>query len=737
MKRFCCSYVILLLVCTSLYSQTSISKQEYIEAIKIAEAQSWDEYQSAIKQWERSDPAIRDDNPPKPGYHSSRFSALLYQVTGERKYAEHTRDVLLNMSSGDAYYIVVALNQIKDSGVISKDDLAIIEQKILDSANRAYLYWVEWGTMNHATQGLVNSLAAAMKYFTNHPDYENWKQKLEINVSANWGLWSIEDAQIYIPAWIKPMMQYAELMDLEGEYYAMPMTKYYFDYLVQLMTPGGQIAEFGDGRYGRGYTWDWMISVLEKGASVYRDGKMKWAAHRIFEAHVKELGHVPRADICDAFGWADDSIREVVPTDPSRLVLEDYVGKKVVFRSGWDEKATYLFLNFMDDAPFGIDGKEQLLTTINVETEKNHHGHADENAINLLMKDGSILLYDSGYRENASTGPHGEFRADVFHNKLVVRSGLANPDDRMMPFLMDDGRYKFVQTKLRHFRRFKAVDISRTRLTYDELDYQWDRLISYLKGREWFVILDIVKILKDGEFTLSNLFYSQHIANFDIDNPTWFDTYYKTIAVMQDQAPYYAGDENKENARLLIYFPEGKSFRIGAEQLRNNVQTEWAIYSAKSDSFKAGDLLVFPTLLVPHHRKADPKQIVTELAKIQIYHQGNGYGIKLPTEGGFVQINAMIDLEAEYLKQNVRPRYNFESGRADYGDLTTDARYCFLSVNANELFYSFFNASKLIYKGQTIFQAERQFHGQDDGSYLKWGVPKWMAWEDRVVLKKK
>ena len=131
-----CSIILLLFYCY-IYSQTVITKQDYIEAIKIAEAQSWDEYQNAIKKWQQSDPAVRDDNPPKPGYYPSRFSALLYQVTGERKYAEHTRDVLLNMTSGDAYYIVVALNQIKTSGVISKNDLAIIEPKILASADRA------------------------------------------------------------------------------------------------------------------------------------------------------------------------------------------------------------------------------------------------------------------------------------------------------------------------------------------------------------------------------------------------------------------------------------------------------------------------------------------------------------------------------------------------------------------------------------------------------------------------
>jgi DUF971 family protein len=737
MKQLIYSSFIFIFICSSLYSQTGITKQDYLQAIKKAEESDWQGYKESIKKWEQSDPAERASEPPKAGRHLVRMPALLYSVTKEKKYAERAREALLNMTYGDAYYNLVALEQIEDSGIITKKDLEITEKGILESAERAVQYWVEWGAMNHATQSLVNNLAAAMTYFPDHPDYEKWKQKLEINVSASWGRWSIEDAQIYLPAWIKPMMEYAELTGLEKEYYANPMTKYYFDYLVQLMTPGGQIVEFGDGRFGRGYTWDWMISVLEKGATIYRDGKMKWAAHRIFEAHFKELGHLPREHICEAYRWADDTIAEQVPTDGSRLVLEDYVGKKVVFRSGWDRNATYLFLNYMDDAPFGIDGKEQLITTINVETEKNHHGHADENAIGLLMKNGCILLYESGYRETVSTGPDGQFRADVFHNKLVVRNGIADPDWRLMPFLLDGGRYKFVNTKLMHFRPFKEVDISRTRLTYDEMGYQWDRLINYLKGREWFIIFDFVKILKDDEFTLANLFYTQNISGFDVDNPIWFDTYYSTIAAMPNLAPFYAGDENKQNTRLLIYFPEGKSFRIGAEQLRNNSQTEWAVYSAKVDSFKAGNILIFTTLLIPHPQKTDPQSIVNELSKIQVYHNGNGYGINLPTDDGFMQINAMVDLEAEFLKKNIRPRYNFESGRAEYGDLITDARYCYLHKKEKRLFYSFFQASKLIFSGKTIFEAPSMIHGQDDGSYLRRGVPKWVAWEDMVVLKTK
>ena len=716
-------------------AQTNVTRKDYLQTIKQAEATQWQAYQESIEAWQQSDPATRSHDAPKPHGRLARFEGLLYAVTGKQDYAERARHILREMPSSNNFYTIRIIKQIEPAGVLTRDDLQIIRAKILDAAERAVQYWPEWGAMNHATNQVVNNLTAVMHYLPGHPDYRRWQQKRDINLSASWGRWSIEDSQIYIPVWIEPMMQYAEMEGKEAEFYAMPMTKYYFDYLVQLMTPGGQIVEFGDGRYGRGYTWDWMISVLEKGASVYRDGKMKWAARRLYQTHVQELGHKPRAELVEAYLWADDSVQESMPTDPSRLVLEDYVGKKVVFRSGWDPNAAYLFLNFMDDAPFGVDGKEYMLNTINVEAEKNHHGHADENAIGVLMKDGAILLYESNYRETSSTGPDGQFRADVFHNKLIARGGLADSNRRLMPFLLDGGQYKFVNTKLMHFRRFKEVDISRTRLTDGTLGYQWDRLVNYLKERDWFVVIDIVKILRDGEFTLANLFYSQHIDAFDTENPIWFDTHYQTIAASPTLMPYYAGEKNVTSTRLLMYFPEGRAFRIGAEQLRNNVQTEWAVYAARADSFKTGDVLVFTTFLIPHAKKVEAKSIVRTLANAEIFHQGNGYGVKLPTDDGFLQINAMLDLEAEYLQANVRPRYNFASGRAEYGDLTTDARYCYLRKRGGTLFFSFFKASKLIFQGETLFEAAGMEFGQDDGAYRRYGVPKWVAWEDSVKLK--
>ena len=709
------------------YTQTKITKDDYLRVIKEGEEKIWQSFEGACELWLKSDSTTRPIEPPKPHIYWGRRDGLLYAVTGEKKYAERARRVLLG-GSGDNYYKIMILHQIENSGVLTKNDLKVIEDNIIQTADWAVNYWPEWGAMNHCTNHIVNALSATIGYLPHHPDVETWRQKRDINLSGSWGLWCIKDSQNYIPIWLKPLLQYVDQTGRKDEFYSMPMVKYYFDYIVQLMTPDGEIPEFGDGGPGSAYSWPWYISVLEKGASVYRDGKMKWAAHRLFESNVLEKGSLGDQELVEAYLWADDSISEEVPNDKSRLVLDDYVGKKVIFRNGWNPEATYLFLNFLEDAPFGIDGKEHIINTINVETEKNHHGHADENAICLLMKDGSVLLHDSGYRETSSTGPDGQYRADTYHNKLIVSSGLADSHMRLFPFLLDGGRYRFVQTKLMHFRRFKEVDISRTRLIDEDRGYQWDRLISYLKGKEWFVIFDIVKILKDGPYTLADLFYTQDIVEFDQKERSWYDTQYRTIRGYGDKGL-------PDNARLLVYFPEGTSFRSGVEQIRRCYQTESAVYMAKADSLESGDIVVFTTLLIPHSKEIDPKLIISSLSDMAIYHTEKGYGIKIPTEGGYIQVNAMLDLEAEYLTENLRPRYNFESGRVEYGDLVTDARYCYLHGQRDKVRYSFFKASRLILAGETIFQAQGEIFGQDDGSYRRWGVAKWVAWEDEVTLK--
>ncbi len=711
---------------TPMFAQTGVTKADYIAYLKKVDEQVWAKYEADYFKWQQTDPGIRPQQAPSvfPDWEG-RVDALLWQATGEIKYAERALKIIRGSGVGD--HTIKMIRQLQTSGLLTSDDFKTLDNKLAQAADGAVSYWTEWGAMNHSTNHMVNLLSSVIGYMPHHPHVPVWQKKLDINLSSSWGLWSIEDSNNYLPIWFKPMMEYAECSGREKEFYALSTTKYYLDYFLQLLTPYGSIAEFGDGMID---LYSYYPACFEKAAAYYRDGRYKWAVHRMFQSTLIEgdFAKIWAAGCwADAYLWADDTVPEEKPTDESRLVLEDYVGKKIVFRSGWDDRSTHLFLNYQEDAPYGIDGKEQIIHSINVETEKNHHGSADENSICLLMKNGSILLADAGYRETSSTGPDGDFRADIYHNKLIVRNGVADPDMRLLPFLLDGGRCRPVQTKLMSFRTFKQVDVSRTRLIDPDRGYQWDRIINYVKGREWFVVLDIVKVLQNGPFTLANMFYAEDIVDFDHKDRKWYDTRYNKVG--------QALNTNPGSEKLLIYFPEGEKFRRGAEQMRRHYHTEWGINTTIADSFKAGEILIFATLLIPHSPEQKAKDIIAELTDLAVFHTQRGYAIKIPTADGFIQLNAMLDLEAEYLPENRRPRYNWESGHAHYGDLETDARYCYLHKAKNDMYYAFSSATKLFYKNQILFEGKGEFFAQDDGSLQKWGVPKWVAWEDYVSLK--
>jgi len=167
------------------------------------------------------------------------------------------------------------------------------------------------------------------------------------------------------------------------------MTRYYFDYVIQMMTPDGNIPEFGDGGAGASYSWTWYVAVLEKGASVYKDGRMKWAARRLFERNEFSARDFLRFGFHFNYNLVEHISGQMIRSrgNPRRRKSFDFrrlCREKDRLSSGWEQNATYLFLNYLEDAPFGIDGKEHIINTINVETEKNHHGQADENAIDFL-----------------------------------------------------------------------------------------------------------------------------------------------------------------------------------------------------------------------------------------------------------------------------------------------------------------------------------------------------------------
>ena len=661
------------------------------------------------------------------------IDAFLYEVTGEDEYAASAGQ-LLAVSDYALYEYIRAYRSVRESSAFPGDLGPTIEATIARVACLFLDRHVEWGAMNHATNYVVDGLAAAARLLPDHPRAGDWQQMSDKMLATSWGQWGIEDSQNYCPIWLMPLVQYADLTG-RREFFHLPTTVYYFHYFVQLLCPAGSIPEFGDGGYEG--SWERYVCLLERGAAEYGNGQMKWAARRIFETfcNIHEPmagGLVPThnwalhfaARLTDAYRWCDDSVAEEIPTDGSRDVLEDVVGKKVVFRDGWDADSTYLLLNYMDVPPFGVDGRDLLRTTIPVEAEKTHHGHAEENAICMLMSRGALLLGESGYRETDTTGPSGEFRADTYHNRLVARRGRAADQTRLLPFLLDEGRYRFVQTQKMHFHQLRSVDVSRTRLTDDDLGYRWDRVVAYLKELDRFVLFDIVKVLRPGEYTFADLLYSGRILEAQ-------DGVYR---VRLDSRGTVCEIPNTTTTDLVICYPEHASVRHGCEQVRRCYTTQVCVYQARSGHFAEGEYVAFATVLAPVAEDEPAADVAAACHPLRSEDGRPGIGVHMDDGGRSVQVYASLDPEAAVLAENVRPRYSFESGYSRYGELETDARFCYLEVDDERVRYSAVEATRLVYADTELFAPAPIDIRQDDGAWQRPGVVRWRAWEGEAAL---
>ena len=290
--------------------------------------------------------------------------------------------------------------------------------------------------------------------------------------------------------------------------------------------------------------------------------------------------------LTDAYRWADDSIVPLGPTALSREVLEDVIGKKIVFRNGWDPTSTFLMLNYRDEGDGGLLQRDYLRQTLSVEEEKMHHGHADENSICLLMSGGSVLLHDGGYRDDLPSGKWGAYRADYFHNRVVARKNKRAAGQGLFEFIRNSGAYRKVQTQKIDFLNFKEVDVSRTRVVDADLGYEWDRSITYVKARDFFIVVDGIRVRTPGYYTFANLWHTGKIIE---QGKQFFSTAIDAI-----------GSESLSSARsLLVVFPENEAKEVGSYPEKRHYQEELALYQSASRHYGAGALEFFVTILVP------------------------------------------------------------------------------------------------------------------------------------------
>jgi hypothetical protein len=764
MHRFIIIGLMLSLATPSLaQTDRAISQQEYLTYMKASAENGWKALPAEREQWRKSIDVkyVFGYNPPGNDLYLAALSANLYEVTKEEKYLDRVKAMLLYYGHYREAYppeyqksrpefsggvpalpniftfgkYVHAYRILKGHRSLTRAERDTIEQNIAGSAD-FLLGFQEWGPMNRAMLR-AEAIGYAAKVLADHPDHGNWEMYSRILGDDSWNHWEIEDATGYHTVWLYSLLTYASDIREDESLYRAPVMHYYFEYMLSLMSPAGIIPDFGDADWQGG--WERFIPFFEKGAAAYKDPRYRWAAASLFRRFLDPMPEKTSvfigAVLSDAYRWADFSVQAQAPTSGSQEVLEDVVGKKVVFRNGWKPTSTYMLYTYRDIGDGGWLPREYLRTSIPVEEEKMHHGHSDENSIALLMKGGSILLHDGGYRDFMPSGPFGAYRADYYHNRLVVRDGkialgqnageyryaspnqAAVPGQGMLDFFRNSGAYRDVRTQKIDFQSTRYADMARSRLIDAHLGYEADRTVVYLKDPEWFLVFDAVRFTQPGYLTMASLWHTRQVL---ATGPGWYDTAYDSLRQM----------DVRGSQRLLVYFPQRAQLTDGVVDQRRYYQEEKTIYQMIGRHGYRNNIQMFVTVLIPHTAEQNPADLAREVRMAPIDRPEEASAVIVEAREKQYLIGLKLDLERELVRDWRRPMYTYESGKTQYGDFETDGHFLVAVEGKDSISYSVSGATKIVHKGSILHEQPATLSNLSyDGTPDKPGVGKLRRWE--------
>ncbi len=582
----------------------------------------------------------------------------------------------------------------------------------------------EWGAMNRAILRSCGLWYAA-SLLPEHPAATRWRQMAEIIAADNLDRWEIEDASTYHPIWLLYTIWYLELRG-QRRRIGSPVYRWYFDYFSRLIAPHGTIPDFGDGDWRS--AWFNFVPCFEAAAAELREPHYRWAAARIFRSCSEGRTHerIHLAEVASlltlAHRWSDDSVPAEPPQEGSMEMLDDTIGKKVVFRTGWGPEDTYLLLNYREEPESGWLDRWYLRDTIPVEEEKMHHGHSDENSIAMLMSGGSVLLHDAGYRSGLPSGSFGAYRADYFHNRLVVRNVALAKEQGLFELLRNSGAYRAVRTQKIDFARLAKVDYSRTRLIDERQGYVWDRVIIFFRRDGEFLVVDGFSPLREDYFTVACLWHTQQV--WRRENELIVGGYTRL-----------AQEELKQDRRLMIRFaasPRGR--QRGLFEIERHYATEYCFHEAQSGHFLRGRWSIFVTHLAPLGSSEDWETRARAVEPVPTSWDDGAVAFRFRGRDGIPStLLIKLDLDRERLSENVRPRYSYASGAVSAGELETDAHFAHVWEDEAGIGYSATVLTGLHWKGKALLEVPKGTFGlQLDGGPDREAQAKWRAWNGRV-----
>jgi len=714
----------------------------YLDYIRQAYRNDLPRLEEEVARWRRQ----YDPNSPLFGYTPTRYplsvavvAAFLYEQDGDPALAQTAKENLLCFREFTKIYPEEAARErpeYKDGippldnvfdpiqfaptcerirQAVTAEEYDLLAGIMADSLRPTWLF-PEWGGHNR-TMLRAASLALCARAFPSHPAAPDWVSLADELAEESWGRWSIEDAMMYQSHWLRSMILYAEARGKSAEMEQFLPARHHIRAMPQLMSPLGVLPDFGDSHWLMHSPWEWL-AVMEWGAKTYGDSSMKWAVERIWEAQGSETPNLYAATVLTlAYRWMDDSI-PAAPPSPTPDALDDLVIKKLVFRTGWDKKASYACVNYRDEGDYGKIARDYLRTNLAVSAEKMHHGHSDEGSFVLLIHGGSILLHESGYRESP---PDGKYRADLYHNRLVWRERASLPEESAMDVLRDNGHYKPVRTQRLYQTHLLDVQFSRIR-TRDEVNgLEWDRSIVFLPEMPCWVVVDSAFALRNHPRTFSCLWWTTDILNQDVD---WYETQIKNIQSWK----------NSDHAHLRILLPDvpGQTLARTVTPMRRCFQDEQLITTTWSGMHLAGRAINFVSVLFPQTEGAE----IPSVRVLPTSPYGRGIGVRLSWGGEERRFGLLNDLSCGWLQEEIRPRYTAEAGWTVYQDseeqkdaLGSDAALAYSISHQGRLERAgFINGTRLEFVGKRLYDGVAHAMFQENRTAVP-GVPARFRWE--------
>jgi len=588
---------------------------------------------------------------------------------------------------------------LREAGLLN-DALYRRMQPVWESTARFAMRLPEWGPFNRCVLRVITLSRFARLYPQSYLAKETG-DLARFCAEDSIGRWNMEDTTLYNGVWYICVAEYLHENNIRN-FRTDTILRYYATYFVHTQTPEGSIPDYGDARLR-----DWgcpalCLGFLEWAAAIYNDGCVKYSAMKLLDWGKQYFGkgiyggwHARSYAL--AADMADEKVKPVLPDYLSGEVIEDLVGKKLLWR-GKDENKEYLMLNYRDEGNYAMMARQNMFCTIPAPAEKVHHGHADENAITSYFYRDKPLLCDGGYRD--AIVDHGAYRADFYHNKVVMRNGRIFHEKGFLEYAEDLGAYLKVETEKVFYQEMLGLEIGRTRMDDPHHRTVYDRTIIHFPTGG-FAVIDSVKAKQTYEYTLGQMWFGGEILRSGDNDWT----------ISQNFCKDTQGPIGTENLKLRLAFLR-KDLKVSLEKLRrNHNDDQYALTQYFSEYLGEDEYVQFVTLLLPEDGAEDEKRNdkVIKSASCRLVN-GNAVEFKVTVSGKKYTIGMKLDEKNGYNDHKHRPTYSFEAGKINYSDITTDA---LLSVVAgNE--YSAIMLSRLDYKGKTLFESPKTGFSNND-----------------------